>query len=137
MTALPLAREQAAAAEPARALSVRRLELRDFRNYRHLLLEPGPGPIVLHGENGAGKTNLLEAVSLLAPGRGLRRARLAELDRAGGGPWSLHAEVDGQLGPGRPRDGARSGRRAALGHRGRPGTAQPDRARRASSACSG
>ena len=99
MTALPLAREQAAAAEPARALSVRRLELREFRNYRHLLLEPGPGPIVLHGENGAGKTNLLEAVSLLAPGRGLRRARLGDLDLAGGGPWSLHAEVDGQLGP--------------------------------------
>ena len=54
---------------------------------------------MLHGENGAGKTNLLEAVSLLTPGRGLRRARLADLDRAGGGPWSLDAEVDGQLGP--------------------------------------
>ena len=82
MTALPLAREQAAAAEPVRALTVSRLELRDFRNYRHLVLEPGPGPIVLHGENGAGKTNLLEAVSLLTPGRGLRRARLGDLDRA-------------------------------------------------------
>jgi DNA replication and repair protein RecF len=99
MTALPLAREQGAATEPVRALTVKRLELRDFRNYRHLVLEPGPGPIVLHGENGAGKTNLLEAISLLTAGRGLRRARLADLDRAGGGPWSLHAEVDGQLGP--------------------------------------
>lgn len=98
MTALPLAREQAASA-PVRALTVRRLELRDFRNYRHLMLEPGPGPIVLHGENGAGKTNLLEAVSLLTAGRGLRRAKLADIDRAGGGPWSLDAELDGQLGP--------------------------------------
>jgi DNA replication and repair protein RecF len=53
---------------------------------------------VLVGENGAGKTNLLEAVSLLAPGRGLRRARLAELDREGGGPWRLEARVDGPLG---------------------------------------
>ena len=69
MTALPLARERGGAPAPARALAVRRLELRDFRNYRHLVLEPGPGPIVLHGENGAGKTNLLEAVSMLAPGR--------------------------------------------------------------------
>jgi DNA replication and repair protein RecF len=38
-------------------------------------------PVVLTGPNGAGKTNLLEAVSLLAPGRGLRRARLADIDR--------------------------------------------------------
>jgi DNA replication and repair protein RecF len=101
MTALPLAREQGGAPAAARALAVRRLELRDFRNYRHLVLEPaGPGPIVLHGENGAGKTNLLEAVSMLAPGRGLRRARLAELDReGGGGPWSVGGLVDGHLGP--------------------------------------
>lgn len=98
MRALPLAREAGAMAEPARALSVRRLELWDFRNYRHLVLNVGPGPVVLHGENGAGKTNLLEAVSMLTPGRGLRRARLGELDRIGGAPWRLYAEVDGHQG---------------------------------------
>jgi DNA replication and repair protein RecF len=54
---------------------------------------------VLYGENGAGKTNLLEAISLLTPGRGLRRARLAELDREGGGPWRVRAEIAGHLGP--------------------------------------
>ena len=65
---------------------------------------PRPGspstrrPVVLTGPNGAGKTNLLEALSFLAPGRGLRRARLGEIDRrvpggrrAGLGPWAVAA----------------------------------------------
>jgi DNA replication and repair protein RecF len=51
--------------------------------------------VVLTGPNGAGKTNLLEAISFLAPGRGLRRARLGEVDRIGaGGPWSVVARLD-------------------------------------------
>ena len=84
----------------SRALAVRELELRDFRNYAGLRLELEPGPVVLHGENGAGKTNLLEAVSLLSPGRGLRRARLADLDRADGArPWRIASLVDGHDGP--------------------------------------
>ena len=78
------------------SIAVRRLELRDFRNYGRLRLEPRPGPVVLHGDNGAGKTNLLEAVSLLAPGRGLRRARLAELDREGSGPWHVSGLLAGR-----------------------------------------
>jgi DNA replication and repair protein RecF len=82
-----------------RALAVRRLELRDFRNYGKVVLEPRPCPVVLYGDNGAGKTNLLEAVSMLSPGRGLRGAKLAELDRMGGGAWWLRAQVDGHLGP--------------------------------------
>ena len=53
---------------------ISRLTLTDFRNYASLGLALEPGIIVLHGENGAGKTNLLEAVSLLSPGRGMRRA---------------------------------------------------------------
>ena len=55
-------------------VDIRRLTLTDFRNYTNLDLDLEPGAVVLTGENGAGKTNLLEAVSLLSPGRGLRRA---------------------------------------------------------------
>ncbi|MGP7794709.1 DNA replication/repair protein RecF [Sphingomonas sp. CLY1604] len=61
-----------------------RLRLTDFRNHAGLVLAPGPGFVVLTGENGAGKTNVLEAVSLLAPGRGLRRAALSDMQRQDG-----------------------------------------------------
>jgi DNA replication and repair protein RecF len=61
-----------------------RLVLTDFRNHQDAVIEPGPGFVVLTGENGAGKTNILEAVSLLAPGRGLRRAALSDMARQGG-----------------------------------------------------
>jgi DNA replication and repair protein RecF len=93
-------------------LAVRQLNLTAFRSYARLRLTVDPRPIVLTGPNGAGKTNLLEAISFLAPGRGLRRARLAEVDRQGtphpqlgdraestGGAWSLSALVDGPGGP--------------------------------------
>ena len=61
-----------------------RLVLTNFRNHADLTLQPGLGFVVLTGENGAGKTNILEAVSLLAPGRGLRRAALGEMARQNG-----------------------------------------------------
>lgn len=61
-----------------------RLVLTDFRNHAAATIAPGPGFVVLTGENGAGKTNVLEAVSLLAPGRGLRRAAPGEMARQGG-----------------------------------------------------
>ncbi|MDP3159629.1 MAG: DNA replication/repair protein RecF [Reyranella sp.] len=60
-------------------LAVRQLRLTDFRNYRQLRLDCGLEPVVLVGGNGTGKTNLLEALSFLAPGRGLRRARLDDV----------------------------------------------------------
>jgi DNA replication and repair protein RecF len=63
---------------------VSRLTLTDFRSYAAAQVEPGAGFVLLFGENGAGKTNLLEAVSLLAPGRGLRGAALSEMARHGG-----------------------------------------------------
>ena len=53
-------------------LALRKLALTDMRSHARLTLEAGPGLVVLTGENGAGKTNILEAISLLAPGRGLR-----------------------------------------------------------------
>ena len=55
--------------------------LTDFRGYARARLAVDAAPVVLYGANGAGKTNLLEALSFLAPGRGLRRAKLSEIDR--------------------------------------------------------
>jgi len=60
--------------------SVLSLSLHHFRNYISARLETTSAPVVLTGRNGAGKTNILEALSLLVPGRGLRRARLSEVD---------------------------------------------------------
>ena len=55
--------------------------------------------MVLTGANGAGKTNLIEAISLLTPGRGLRRATLDELAFSeGDGAWAINAEIEGMLG---------------------------------------
>ncbi len=71
-----------------------RLVLTDFRSYPGLDLALAPGLVVLTGENGAGKTNLIEAVSLLCPGRGLRRAEFAECARADGtGTFAISAEI--------------------------------------------
>lgn len=79
---------------------ITRLTLTNFRNYAALSVELRPGAVVLTGDNGAGKTNLLEAVSLLTPGRGLRRAPYAEVTREGGdGGFALHARLDGPAGP--------------------------------------
>jgi DNA replication and repair protein RecF len=65
-------------------MPVSRLSLIDFRSYPDAVIAAGSGLIVLTGENGAGKTNVLEAVSLLSPGRGLRGAPLSEIARNGG-----------------------------------------------------
>ena len=77
-----------------------RLALTDFRNHADALIEPGPGFVLLSGANGAGKTNILEAVSLLTPGRGLRGAALGEMARsAGPGGFSVAATLrqDGDI----------------------------------------
>ncbi len=87
------------------ALWLRRLSLSNFRCYAEAVLEADARPVVLTGPNGAGKTNLLEAISFLGPGRGLRRARLTEVDRQrpaeadGPAPWAVAAEVMTQDGP--------------------------------------
>ena len=65
---------------------IRQIGLTDFRNYAALSLSLTGSHVVITGENGAGKTNLLEAVSFLAPGRGMRRAVLSDVAREG----SLH-----------------------------------------------
>jgi DNA replication and repair protein RecF len=71
-----------------------KLTLTDFRNYRGATLAPRPAPAVLFGANGAGKTNCLEAISLLTAGRGLRSLAFSELVRSGGaGGWAVAAKV--------------------------------------------
>jgi DNA replication and repair protein RecF len=86
-------------ADAAPRLWVERLTLTNFRNYESATLELGSEPVVLAGANGSGKTNLLEAVSLLAPGQGLRRAAYADIARANGdGSWSVAAKVHTDLG---------------------------------------
>ncbi len=79
-----------------------RLTLTDFRNYSALIWRPQARLSVIHGPNGSGKTNLLEAVSLLVPGRGLRGARIAEFARRGDGAsgrWGVAGQFDTPLGP--------------------------------------
>ena len=80
--------------EPQRSIWVETLTLSNFRNYSSARIDLGPAPVVLLGNNGAGKTNLLEAVSLLAPGQGLRRAPFPHLARMkGSGDWAVAAHV--------------------------------------------
>ena len=95
------------------AFAVRRVGLTAFRSWRSVRLDVPARSVVLTGPNGAGKTNLLEALSLLAPGRGLRRARMAALQTRGeaAGPetdwetdrpeprWAVSARLDTPDGP--------------------------------------
>jgi DNA replication and repair protein RecF len=81
------------------AYVITRLVLTDFRNYTHLKVEADDRPVVLTGANGSGKTNLLEAISFLNPGRGLRRAKLTEAANVrGGGGWAVAADVTSEMG---------------------------------------
>ena len=93
---------------PTHGCWISRLLLSSFRSYGALELELAPCPGVLLGPNGAGKTNLLEALSLFAPGRGLRGARLGELARREEGQpserqetpprWAVSLDLEGPQG---------------------------------------
>ncbi len=75
-------------------MSLDRILLANFRNHRETVLEGAGGFNLLTGENGAGKTNVLEAISLLAPGRGLRRASLGGMARQSGpGDFAISADL--------------------------------------------
>ncbi|HOO81494.1 MAG TPA: DNA replication/repair protein RecF [Alphaproteobacteria bacterium] len=83
---------------------IRNLKLHNFRCYERAEFSAlHAGLIVLHGANGAGKTNVLEAVSLLSPGRGLRGAKMAEIQsqdtpKGAGTPWAVAAQVQTEYG---------------------------------------
>jgi DNA replication and repair protein RecF len=82
-----------------RAPRVRRVTLADFRSYPAHDLRLSSAVVALAGDNGAGKTNLLEALSLFTPGRGLRRAELSDLAREGGsGGFAVSVELSGEEG---------------------------------------
>ncbi|MBV8681343.1 MAG: DNA replication/repair protein RecF [Caulobacteraceae bacterium] len=79
--------------------AIAEIRLRDFRSYESARLAPGGASVFLFGANGAGKTNLLEAISFFSPGRGLRGSALVEIGRrapgeAQGRPWAVSADID-------------------------------------------
>lgn len=79
-------------------MALSRLTLNDFRNHAALEIRPQAQFLALHGTNGAGKTNILEAVSLLVPGRGLRRAAMSDMVRSqGNGGFTIVGEVGGNV----------------------------------------
>lgn len=80
---------------------LRTLKLHNFRCYKQTAMEGlDSGLIVLYGPNGAGKTNVLEGVSLLSPGRGLRGAKMIEIQsHAAGAPWAVSAGVQTAYAP--------------------------------------
>ena len=87
-------------------MNLTQLTLHNFRNYPELRLKAAPGFMVFSGENGAGKTNILEALSLLAPGRGLRRSSLRDIAcQTGAGDFAVAAQLgDIQIGTGTDSD---------------------------------
>ena len=79
-------------------MAVLRLALTDFRSYPEATIDCGPTAVVLSGDNGAGKTNILEAVSLLSPGRGLRQAALSDMARdSGPGGFAVAARLSDDI----------------------------------------
>lgn len=84
---------------------IEELKLNHFRNYSSLKLQLDQRHVVLTGENGAGKTNLLEAISFLSPGRGLRRIAYDKVSQAltngdpQAGTWAVHVAMEGAEGP--------------------------------------
>lgn len=86
---------EAQVATAERRARITRLTVTDFRSYPRAEIGFDGRPAAISGANGAGKTNILEAISLLGPGRGVRGAKLDELPRIGGdGGWAVSARVD-------------------------------------------
>ena len=88
-------------ADPGAQTQLTSLSVQNFRNYAACRIDIDAPKVLLLGENGAGKTNLMEAVSLLAPGRGLRRAKADHLPRIGTPTpdWAVSARLSGAGAP--------------------------------------
>lgn len=86
--------------ETTHPLSVTKVTLTNFRNYTDASLRFSPSPVILTGANGSGKTNFLEAISLLVPGRGLKRCSLVDLQKHNApDPWAVAIELQTPYGP--------------------------------------
>jgi DNA replication and repair protein RecF len=94
---------------------ITRLRLTNFRSHGALDIACRGGAVIITGANGLGKTNILEAVSMLAAGRGLRSAALEEMQRYRSGGWSVLADIDTPMG------GVRAGVGFAVGEAGKTG----------------
>ena len=70
-----------------------------FRSHKRTGLDFDGRPVVIHGANGAGKTNILEAISLISPGRGLRRAAPEEIETGWQGAGGRGILIDGKTAP--------------------------------------
>ena len=85
-----------------KAAHITRLRLTDFRGYAALDLDVDARPVVIYGANGAGKTNILEAISFLSPGKGLRGADTTDVVRhdaqSSAQGWGVFAEASGARG---------------------------------------
>jgi DNA replication and repair protein RecF len=80
-------------------LYVSNLTLSHFRSHKRAVIDAAQMPVAIHGDNGAGKTNILEALSLLSPGRGLRRASAEDMTRQPEAlGWKITALLHGPLG---------------------------------------
>ncbi len=92
-------KEIRSAQDGTKKISISSLSLSSFRNYESARMETSENPVVITGVNGAGKTNILEAISLLGVGRGLRRAKLSDISNvAAGENWAISANINGKHG---------------------------------------
>ena len=79
---------------PTATARLRRLDVRDFRNLAHVELAPPADGLVVIGENGQGKTNLLESIYYLQILRSARGARDQDLVRFGADAFHIGADVE-------------------------------------------
>lgn len=101
-----------------------RLRLTHFRSHANLDLKLDSRPVCLWGANGAGKTNVLEAISQLGPGRGLRAAALPDMvQHDANAGWAISATLDDERKLGVGLDSSGNGHKRVIRLDGAPATA--------------
>ena len=73
---------------------IKSLKLINFRSHSNFGLSLSGKPLAIIGDNGAGKTNILEAISLLSPGRGIRNSKFSEMVKDDNSmPWGVNFNI--------------------------------------------